>query len=497
MEELNWHNCYSDNLKGIICDEAFCHPAKFSYGLIARIYSHLLERGWLQEGDLVADPFAGVGIGGIVAAANGLRWIGVELEEKFCKLAEDSFSLHGEHWEMMGKPYPVILQGDSRNFSSIIREAVDSIITSPPYSRSLDDGHPSNTRTDGTLFSYGFDSDGQIGAMKEGNLEEVVDSIITSPPFGRDIEPHRARPMEEWRGTEKWGGPHSVVRAQGYGHSEGQLGGMPEGDHAEVVSGIITSPPYATSATGHKPSTGFSSTEARIERLKAAGYNAEAMLTPGRRAHGNLGEMEHYSDNPTNMGNLPEGSHEEVVEAIVTSPPWEKTSHERTFHSDEELEAFAKQQWVYREGGRSLEATKAFLQKDWQGYSETEGQIGQEESETYWASCAQVYSECWKTLRIGGILCVVVKAFVRNKQIVDLPSQTLELLQAIGFEPLERIRAWMVSPATQKSLMPEIKEDYQKSRKSFFRRLAESKGSPHVDFEEVLIVQKLGRRSND
>ena len=28
------------------------------------------------------------------------------------------------------------------------------------------------------------------------------------------------------------------------------------------------------------------------------------------------------------------------------------------------------------------------------------------------------------------------------------------------------------------------------SRKSFFRRLAESKGSPKIDFEEVIIAQK-------
>lgn len=479
MEELNWHNCYSNNLKGIICDEAFCHPAKFSYGLIARIYSHLLERGWLQEGDLVADPFAGVGIGGIVAAANGLRWIGVELEEKFCKLAEDSFSLHKEQWEKMGKPYPVILQGDSRDFNKLIGEEVQSIVCSPPYSEdrrrrwACPKYWASSEEWQHEAF-YGT-TNGQIGAMKEGNLEEVVDAILTSPPYvdrcANDSQRTMARTNLIIQMNEGDG--------QTYGHSEGQLGAMPEGDHAEVVEAIITSPPYAGMDVAH------------IKRTMGEAH--KEMGTVGHRC-----QDDGYSDNPTNMGNLPEGSHEEVVSGIVTSPPWEKTSHERTFDSDEELEAFAKQQWVYREGGRSLEATKAFLRKDWQGYSEAEGQIGQEESETYWASVAQVYRECFKALKPNGCLVVVVKAFVRNKQIVDLPSQTLELLQAIGFEPLgKRIKAWMVSPATQKSLMPEIKEDYQKSHKSFFRRLAESKGSPHVDFEEVLIVQKLGRRSND
>jgi len=126
------------------------------------------------------------------------------------------------------------------------------------------------------------------------------------------------------------------------------------------------------------------------------------------------------------------------------------------------------------------------------GYSEDPSNIGNQQGDTYWGAVKDVYLECLKSLKPGGVMAVVVKAFVRNKQIVDLPSQTLELLEAIGFEPLERIRAWVTSKATQKSLIPDMVEDYQKSRKSFFRRLAESKGSPAIDFEEVLIVKKLG-----
>jgi len=87
-------------------------------------------------------------------------------------------------------------------------------------------------------------------------------------------------------------------------------------------------------------------------------------------------------------------------------------------------------------------------------------------------------------------MAIVVKSFVRQGAIVDLPSQTLDLLLAIGFEPLERIKAWMTAPATQGSLMPDIVPPYRKEKKSFFRRLAEAKGSPRIDFEQVLIVRK-------
>jgi hypothetical protein len=37
----------------------------------------------------------------------------------------------------------------------------------------------------------------------------------------------------------------------------------------------------------------------------------------------------------------------------------------------------------------------------------------------------------------------------------------------------------------------------EKSRKSFFRRLAESKGSPRIDYEEVLFVRRGARRADE
>src|SRR3989304_3206170 len=79
----DWHHCYDDSWKGLIVDEAFAHPAKFAYGLIVRIVKHGLERGYWRAGDVVGDPFAGIGSGGIVCAANGLLWRGVELEPRF------------------------------------------------------------------------------------------------------------------------------------------------------------------------------------------------------------------------------------------------------------------------------------------------------------------------------------------------------------------------------------------------------------------------------
>lgn len=48
-----WHGCYDDGWQGSIVPEAFSHPAKFSRGLIHRIYQHAKEMGWVKSGDWI------------------------------------------------------------------------------------------------------------------------------------------------------------------------------------------------------------------------------------------------------------------------------------------------------------------------------------------------------------------------------------------------------------------------------------------------------------
>lgn len=640
--------------------------AKFAYGLICKVYAHLLERGYIREGDLVADPFAGCSVGGIVAAANGLRWIGVELEQSFVDLAggcdctgvtkEDwtkywargrqsrirykhgrhicpacigglkykgdgkipyqlphrykgNFELHEKQWSKMGKPYPVILQGDSREFSKIIGEAVSSVITSPPWTDIISQhqtflaphqraefGRNENSASTQAK-EYGA-TEGQIGAMKEGSVDQVVSSIITSPPHTRDVEPHRSKPMEEWRGTKKWGGPHSVVRAQGYPRSKGQIGAMKEGKLEEVVGSIVTtfdnqsdieynyrggvkdasknsvartgnqknvrggnicprdcernegvrgSNLQAVEGDGDNPLTfriNEVGTPARKDKTNQVLAGQETAARDGRRASvkdsggetlslerrqgssplsqqsqkGEVRDLRGASESrhppqrlrplqrrrdesSSIVRELPheasqagilgcsegrEGTTEVkrasgVASGIITSPPWEKAQSGGGIAPALRGESDYP---LHEQGGR------------YQGYQaeqvgSTEGQIGQEQAETYWGSCMQVYQSCYHALRGGGTMAIVVKSFVRGGKIIDLPSQTLELLIAIGFEPLERIRAWMTSPVTQKSLMPDVRPDYVKARKSFFRRLYERKHPENaIDYEIVLIVQK-------
>ena len=117
------------------------------------------------------------------------------------------------------------------------------------------------------------------------------------------------------------------------------------------------------------------------------------------------------------------------------------------------------------------------------GYAGSEGQIGEFKAETYWSAMAQVYRQCFLLLPPGAHILLVVKPFVRNKAVVDLPGQTCQLLEAVGFRVLHRHRAWLVAREAQRRF--DGGED-QTSHKSFFRRLQEGKGSPRIDFEEVI-----------
>ena len=116
----DWHGCYDDGWQGIIVPEAFAHPAKMAYGLTRRIFKHALGEGWISPGDVVVDPFGGIGSTGIVGASLGLQVVCVELEEKFVALGKENFERNRKTFEVshFGHAYqPVIIQGDSRKLS--------------------------------------------------------------------------------------------------------------------------------------------------------------------------------------------------------------------------------------------------------------------------------------------------------------------------------------------------------------------------------------------
>ena len=197
---------------------SFSHPAKLALGL-----QEWLFETFSRPGDIVLDPMSGSGTA-LIGALMGRHIILVELEPRFIKMCEDNWAKIQTMplylgTEKMGNA--LILQGDARNLEGIL---ADIVITSPPYAD-----------TDPTYFTTG-----SIAKMSEG--------------------------------FKRGEGRRKLVKDEGYGETEGQIGDLPYG-----VDAIITSPPYEGSISPHDE---------------------------GPLAHNKPKKREGYSDSSSNIGNL-------------------------------------------------------------------------------------------------------------------------------------------------------------------------------------------------
>lgn len=389
--ETDWHNLYGESWKGLITDEAFAHPAKFSRALIRKIYTHLLEDGLLKPGDTVLDPFGGVALGGHDAMRLGLHWVGCELEAKFHALGNGNITLWRERYAWFPGT-ATLLNGDSRKLAEVLCGGVDSAITSPPYVNSLE-------KTNG-------------------------------------IDPEKIK---------KPGGENSQsLQDTRYGETYGQLGAMPAGD----FSAAISSPPFGEAQTGGYILMGD-------DPLRDRAYTP----TTQGQTDGQLAAMKM-----------------DGFEGAVSSPPFE--------------DSLSTKDEKFRENHNDATRNWNGATRNIHEYGNSEGQIGNTSGDSFWLAARQIVEQVYLLLAPGAPAVWVVKDYVRNKQIVPFCDQWRQLCEAVGFETLHIHRAWLVEErGTQLDLMGNA-HTKTVERKSFFRRLAEKKGSPRIDWETVICMQK-------
>jgi hypothetical protein len=226
------------------------------------------------------------------------------------------------------------------------------------------------------------------------------------------------------------------------------------------VDAVLTSPPYVSGGR-HADQTGA--------------WNANG------RGQGMTKDEANYGSTDGQIGRLKEGA----LEGVVTSPPFDgSVGHASMGHPEKDP----------RRGGLMKFCTTGARPGD-ERYGESDGQIGNISGETYWQAMKAVYGQCFAAVKPGGVVAVNVKDYVRNRERVSLCGQTAQLLEHVGFDVFLRVHALLAKTTSHADLFGEqiVKT---KARKSFFRRLAEKKGAPAIDYEEVIFARKPSLPTN-
>lgn len=452
MRQLDWYGLYGDSWQGEITPEAFSHPAKYSRALIRKIYQHMLESGWIKPGDKVVDPFGGVALGAYHALQNGLVWWGCELEPKFVKLGNENIDLwngrYSKHFAKWGTA--VLIQGDSRNLAKNIQGYADMSLSSPPYADARIGGMDSMRRSNDSIGDYG-NTNGQLGSMKEGDLN----AAISSSPFGAG----ETRNRSEFQGGEIASMMSRAYTQDKQGVTNGNLAHLEtkESDFHAAVS----SPPYAD-AVKNGEGTGV-----RFDPVGHKGDNAYKASSQAQygKSSGQLGAM--------NGGGF---------EAAVSSSPFEASMAGGTNTNSGILGQQHK--------GENRTNGGSFAKSLLTDYGQANGQLGQDTGETFWMAARQIVEQTYQILKPGAYTAWVCGDFIRNKKRVYFGRQWMELCQAIGFEPIEWAVAWKREPGPiQTGMFGSV--DKTIDRVSFFRRLANEKNPDNAILnEDILFMQK-------
>ena len=402
-----------------------------------------------------------------------------ELDETIERLRQ-----HGRTDDKAGGPYGRSLahpySPKTENIGNLKHGNVDAVITSPPYSEGI--GHDSGDKASEEFkerlkmqkrYTRQMVSEKNIAQLKHGN----VDAVITSPPYAESLANENPQRKE---GYWKTSGGYQTGHGTGiYGKNERNIGNLPHGS----VDAIVTSPPYAEEASPSRAGgilthkQGCQCNWCKKNRGNAGeiqGYRqVDAVITspPYSESHvgdnqrylsGQLSEEENkqiarslespnrygYSKNTHNIGNLAHGN----VDAVITSPPYERQLHDSR-------EKRAKGIWRNSE----IDVQKNLPM----GYSENKENIGNLKKETYLQAMLQVYSEMFKVLKPNGKAIIVIKPFIRNKKVVDLPYHTWLLLQQAGFRlthlfklRLKQVSFWRILYRKKYPHVPNINHEY-------------------------------------
>jgi DNA modification methylase len=147
------------------------HPAPFSFQDVAR-----LVRFFSKAGELVLDPFAGVGSTLKAAAMQGRRGIGIELNKKYAELARARMKKELPP-EMAASHGQTVIRGDARTeIPKLAPQSVKLVVTSPPYWNIL---HKQDHKAKQERVVNGLDTQYSSHKSDLGNIETYPEFLRT------------------------------------------------------------------------------------------------------------------------------------------------------------------------------------------------------------------------------------------------------------------------------------------------------------------------------
>lgn len=108
------------------------HPAMFPSQLAEKLINIYTK----DPGEVILDPFLGIGSTLLAAYRTGRKGIGIELNKDYCKIAKKrATEYQGDIFETNIERFaPEVYCADSRNLLKYVKpESVDLVVTSPPY----------------------------------------------------------------------------------------------------------------------------------------------------------------------------------------------------------------------------------------------------------------------------------------------------------------------------------------------------------------------------